>query len=358
MIQETIQRIQPVDRSREQAIQAHLDDLTKPQGSLGMLEDIAKRYVLATGEDWPLVGKKRVCVFAGDHGVVEEGITFSGSEVTAQVVRSMLAGGAGINVFSRHVGVEVEIIDVGVDGDLSDAEGLIHRKVARGTRNLSRGPAMTLAECEAAVQVGIERAELAAKDGISMLATGEMGIGNTTPSSALLAALLPCPVADVTGPGAGFKSEDAFMAKIGLIEKALRVNRAALDDPLQALAAVGGLEIASMCGLCLGAAANKIPVVVDGFISSAAALVAYRLCPEAADYMFFSHRSAEPGHDIFVSKLGIQPILQLGLRLGEGTGAVLAMNLIDASLRMYTEMATFSSASITNPPGNQRCFPV
>jgi nicotinate-nucleotide--dimethylbenzimidazole phosphoribosyltransferase len=355
-IDETIAKIRPVDRSQEAAIQSHLDNLTKPQGSLGQLETIAKRYVLASGQSWPSVGKKRVCVFAGDHGMVEAGFTFSEQVVTGQIVRNMLAGGAGINVFSRHVGVDVECIDVGIAGDMSDAEGLLDRKVAWGTKNIANGPAMTMAECEAAVRVGIERAEVAAADGITMVATGEMGIGNTTPSSALLAALLPCSVPEATGPGAGFKDGDGLRAKIALIEQALEVNKDALADPLTALASVGGLEIAALTGLCLGAAAYQIPIVVDGIISSAAALVACRMCPAVADYMFLAHQSADPGHAYFVKGLGLEPILKLDMRLGEGTGSVLAMHLIDAAIKMYTEMASFTAAKVTNPEVNARCY--
>ena len=357
MLQHTIDRIQPIDQGRTASIQHHLDDLLKPQGSLGKLETIAMRYILARGEDAPKVGKKRICVFAGDHGVVQEGHTFSAMKITEQVLRGMLAGSAGINVFCRHVGAEHEFIDVGVRADMSDAEGLLHRKVALGTRNITQGPAMTREECIRALEVGIERARQAADDGVVLLAAGEMGIGNTTPSSALLAALLPCSVSDVTGPGAGLKSNEALKSKVEIIEEALRVNRDTLDDPLSALCAVGGLEIAAMCGLYLGGAAYRIPVVIDGFIASAAALVAFRMCPNVADYMFFSHRSAEPGHDVFIRELQVQPLLELDMRLGEGTGAALAMSIIDAAIKMYTEMATFSGVGINHSAGDQRCFP-
>jgi len=357
-MEKTLDKIRFVDRTRVPEIKAHLDDLTKPQGSLGALEKMALRYVLASGELNPKVGAKRVCVFAGDHGLVEEGLTFSGQEVTAQVVRNMLSGGAGINVFSRHVGVDVEIVDVGVATDLSDADGLIDRKLQWGTQNIRKKPAMSRETCLQAIQVGIERAEKAASDGIRLLATGEMGIGNTTPSSALMAALLPCAVSEVTGPGAGFHEPGLLAEKVKLIEDALALHADQLSDSIAALAAVGGLEIAAMCGLCLGGAAHRVPVVVDGFIASAAALVACRIAPAVADYLFLSHESAEPGHAVFAREMGLDPILHLGLRLGEGTGAVLAMTLIDASIRMYSEMATFSSARIANPPLNQRCFPV
>ncbi|CAA6691592.1 MULTISPECIES: nicotinate-nucleotide--dimethylbenzimidazole phosphoribosyltransferase [unclassified Lentimonas] len=358
MITQTLEKIQSIDRSQIGAIQHHLDDLLKPQGSLGRLEDIAMRYVLASGRHSPKVGKKRVCVFAADHGVVEEGHTFSGKEVTAQVLQGMLRGGAGINVLSRHVDAESEFIDVGVWTDLSAEPDLLHRKIAQGTRNMTQGAAMSAAECEQALCVGIERANQAADDGVVLLAAGEMGIGNTTPSSALLAALLPCPVQDVTGPGAGLKSDAALKSKIDIIERSLAANQAALQDPFSALCAVGGLEIAAMCGLYLGAAARRVPVVVDGFIASAAALVAVRMCPAAADYMFFSHRSAEPGHDRFMQELNTTPLLDLQMRLGEGTGAVLAMTIIDAAIKLYGEMATFSALNINHSSEDNRCFPL
>ncbi|MGE9291490.1 MAG: nicotinate-nucleotide--dimethylbenzimidazole phosphoribosyltransferase [Puniceicoccales bacterium] len=357
MIQETLSQIEPADASREGAIQDHLDDLAKPRGSLGMLERLAKRYVLATGIERPSAEKKRICVFAGDHGIVEEGLTFTGAEFTPMVVANMLLGKSGVSIFSRHVGAELEVIDVGINADVSHLEGLIHRKVAPGTRNLAREPAMTLEQCQKAIAVGIERANKAADDGVQLLGTGEMGIGNTTPSSALLAALLPCSVREVTGPGAGLKSEEALDHKIAIIEQALELHQEAIPDPLRTLATVGGFEIAALTGLCLGAAARKLPVVIDGFIASAAALVAFRLCKDVGDYLFYSHRSAEPGHDIFSREIGVEPILQLGMRLGEGTGAALAMNIIDASLKMYTEMSTFSSFHVENT-NHARCFPV
>ncbi|MBC2602883.1 nicotinate-nucleotide--dimethylbenzimidazole phosphoribosyltransferase [Puniceicoccus vermicola] len=356
MIQETIAKIQPVDSTLAPAVQNHLDDLIKPRGSLGMLERLAKRFVLATGNPHPSAKKKRICVFAADHGVVDEGLTFTGSEFTPLIVGNMIEGKSGVSIFSQHVGSELEVVDVGINADVSGMKKLLQRKIALGTRNLAREPAMTSDECARAIAVGIERANAAADDGIQLLGTGEMGIGNTTPSSAILAALLPSSVREVTGPGAGLKNDEALEHKIEVIERALLLHQKALQDPFQTLAAVGGLEIAALTGLCLGAAARRLPVVIDGFIASAAALVAFRLSSSVADYLFYSHRSAEPGHDTFARELGVEPILQLGMRLGEGTGAALAMNIIEASLKMYTEMPTFSSFKVENT-NHARCFP-
>jgi nicotinate-nucleotide--dimethylbenzimidazole phosphoribosyltransferase len=290
--------------------------------------------------------KKEVFVFVGDHGVVSEGVSAYPQEVTGLMVRTFLAGGAAINVLARAVGASVTTIDIGMQHELTDAEGLLQRNVKRGAGNIARGPAMRPEEAIAAIEVGIEMAEKAADRGAVMVGTGEMGIGNTTPSAALLAALLPADVRDVTGKGTGLDPEGVAQ-KIGIIKKSLEVNGPALKDPMSILAALGGLEIAGICGLCLGGAAKRMLVVVDGFISSAGALVAMRLNPAVRDYLFFSHRSSEIGHGAFFKKEGLRPILDLDLRLGEGTGAVLAMQLIDNAASIYNEMATFAEMGIT-----------
>jgi len=343
----TLPPIAPIDRALEPAINAHLDDLTKPPGSLGRLEDIARRYCMIVRSATPTLGRKVIFTFAADHGVVDEGVSAWPKEVTQLMVMNMLAGGAAINVLSRHCGADVRLVDIGVDHDFGDQPGLLDRKVRRGTGNIRRGPAMSLSEAEEAVQVGIDLACEAVADGATLLGAGEMGIGNTTPSSALMAALLPCNVADITGRGAGL--EDAQLDyKIRVIRDALAINESCLVTPMSTLAAVGGLEIAGMCGVILGAAASAVPVVVDGFISSAAALVACRLCPTVNDYLFFSHLSAEAGHTPFMTAMQARPLLQFDMRLGEGTGAALAMTVIDAALKIYTEMATFSNAGISS----------
>ena len=342
-----LEAITPADRNLEPKIRAHLDNLTKPPGSLGELENLAIRYCLMTDTVSPQMGKKRIVTFAGDHGVADEGVSAFPSEVTPQMVYNMLAGGAGINVLARHVGADLQVVDIGVADPLEGGSNLVRRKVKPGTANMSRGPAMTREEAVQAILVGVELAHAAADDGVTLLGTGEMGIANTTPSSALYASLIPCPVVEVTGRGTGI-DDTRLKHKIIVIERSLEVNGSMLADPLSTLAAVGGLEIAGICGLILAAAGRRLPVVVDGFISSAAALVAMRLRESVSDYLFFSHCSAEPGHRTFFERLGIRPILDLDLRLGEGTGAALAMHLIEGAVKIYNEMATFDSAGVSS----------
>lgn len=345
-IDRVIDSIAVVDRSLAPAIQAHLDDLTKPQGSLGRLEDLAKRYCLATGTLTPSIGKKKIFCFAGDHGVADEGVSAFPSEVTPQMVMNMLAGGAAINALTRNAGIDLEVVDIGVADPLEGARGLCRRKVGSGTDNIATGPAMSVESAVKAVRVGIELAEQAAKDGVTLIGTGEMGIANTTPASALLSVLLPCEVEDITGRGTGI-DDDALTHKIEIIGKALQVNKDRLNGPLETLAAIGGFEIAGICGLILGAASCRIPVVVDGFISSAGALVACRMCESVSDYLFFSHLSQERGHKAFVEKFDVEPIMDMRMRLGEGTGAALAMSIIEASIKVYNEMSTFSGAGVS-----------
>jgi nicotinate-nucleotide--dimethylbenzimidazole phosphoribosyltransferase len=347
----TLAAIRPLDHAPEKELRAHLDDLTKPRGSLGRLEDIACQYGLITGRaDRLVLEKKRIYTLAGDHGVTAEGVSAYPKAVTPQMVRNMLAGGAAINVLARYLGVELRVVDLGVDDPLDHAPGLVDRKVRRGTRNLLREPAMTEAETVQALEAGIGLAHEASRDGVHLLGLGDMGIGNTTPSAALLAALLPCAPADITGRGTGV--DDAGLErKRQVIAQALEHHRACLDDPLSALAALGGLEIAGLAGLALGASEKHLPVVVDGFIASAAALAACRLCPAVREYLFFAHLSAEKGHRLFCTQLGVQPLLNLEMRLGDGTGAALAMAIIEAAVRIYNEMATFSSAKVSGRNG-------
>ena len=337
--------IQPVDISLEEKILNRLDSLTKPKGSLGRLEEIALRYCLIRGKTEPKLGKKVIYTFAADHGVTTEGVSAFPSEVTVQMVENMLSGGAAVNVLARHAGVEVRVIDIGVNDPLKNSDGLIRCKVASGTKNIAQGPAMTSEQCSRALDVGIELATQAAADGVTLIGTGEMGIGNTTPSSALFAALLPCKVEDITGIGTGIDSE-RLAHKQSVIKQALKVNEKDLSDPFRALAALGGFEIAGICGLILGAASHRIPIVVDGFISTAGALAALKLCPVVREYLFFSHLSAEAGHIQFFNQLEIRPLLDMEMRLGEGTGAALAMFMIEAAMKIYMEMATFDTAGI------------
>lgn len=345
-LKSAISSIKRVNKDLEPIVRARLDNLTKPPGSLGYLEDIVVQYCLMTHTENPVLGKKRIYTFAADHGIVAEGVTCYPSEVTRQMVLNLLSGGAGVNVLARHAGAEAIVVDIGVDCDFDELPGLINRKVRPGTANIAHGPAMTEQEAVRALDIGVELAEDAHKDGVTLLGTGEMGIGNTTPSSALFAALLPCDVDSVTGRGTGI-SDEALGRKVDVIKMSLEANRDRLSDPVSALAAVGGLEIAGIAGLCIGGATYRIPVVVDGFISSAGALVACAICEEVKDYLFFSHLSKERGHAVFVEKFGVRPILDFDMRLGEGTGAALAMTVIDAAVKLYNQMATFDSAGVT-----------
>ncbi|MCP4664894.1 MAG: nicotinate-nucleotide--dimethylbenzimidazole phosphoribosyltransferase [Deltaproteobacteria bacterium] len=343
--QKTVKQIEPLSDAWLEKARQRLDSLTKPRGSLGRLEEIAARVVSIRQEERPVLDKKDVFVFAGDHEVVSEGVSAYPQEVTGLMVRNFLAGGAAINVLARCAGAGVSIVDIGMKEELEAAEGLFRKNVKRGAANIARGPAMTLQEAEEAIGVGIEMAEMAWARGARMVGTGEMGIGNTTPSSALFSALLPAPVSEVTGKGTGL-DEEGLKGKIKVIKKALEINKGGLDDPLSALAALGGLEIAGICGLCLGGAARRMVVVVDGFISSAGALAAMRLHPLVREYLIFSHCSFEKGHQTFFEKEGLRPIFDLDLRLGEGTGAALAMQVIENAVKMYNDMATFEEVGI------------
>ncbi len=342
---ELLAAIRPVDREIMAQAQLRLDNLTKPLGALGMLEEMAKRMCGIQGRLAPSVSQKTILTFAGDHGVVEEGVSAVPAEVTPQMVANFLTGGAGVNVLANHVGAEVRVIDVGVAVPVA-GEGLILAKVKAGTDNIRLGFAMSEGEALAALGVGIDVTRQAINDGAEILGTGEMGIGNTTPSAALFAMFLDLPADKITGRGTGI-SDGALAHKIKVVEDALAINRERCLDPLSTLAALGGLEIAAICGMILEAAHRKVAVVVDGFISSAAALTAMEMNPDVLDYCFFSHMSDELGHRLFFEKTGLSPILHLGLRLGEGTGAALAMNLIEAGVKILTQMATFGEAGVS-----------
>lgn len=337
--------IQPIDETIMVQAQNRLDNLTKPTGSLGRLESLAKKVCGIKRSLAANVDKKVILTFAGDHGVVAEGVSGFPQEVTGQMVLNFLSGGAGVNVLARHVGAEVRVVDVGVKSPVA-GDGLIARNVKKGTDNIAQGPAMSTDEALAAISVGIEEAERAIADGAAILGTGEMGIGNTTPSAALFAAFLPATVEEVTGRGTGI--DDAMLEnKKRIITAAIETNKARLGSPLSALAALGGLEIAAICGVVLAGAKNNVPVVVDGFISSAGALVAMLMNEKVRDYCFFSHMSAEQGHKVFIEKMNISPLLHLDLRLGEGTGAALAMGIIEAGMKILNEMATFGEAGVS-----------
>lgn len=346
LIETTLAAISPLNTELFQETQARLDRKTKPLGALGRLEEFACRLVAISGHRLPDLSKKVIFTFAADHGITAEGVSLYPREVTAQMVFNFLRGGAGVNVLARHVGAEVRVVDVGVDYDFAGCPGLIHKKVARGSANFARGPAMTPDQMTAALTVGIELAAQCAAEGVGLVGTGEMGIGNTSPSSAIIAAVSGLPVEQVTHRGTGIDDE-ALCRKVKAIQAGLDHNRPDPHNPLDILQKVGGLEIAAIAGLSLGCAAHRIPVVVDGFISTAGALIAAELHPNVRDYLFAAHESVEVGHRFMLERIGLKPILSLDLRLGEGTGAALAMPLIEAGAKILAEMATFEQAGVT-----------
>lgn len=344
LLQRTIQAIRPLDAEAMKAAAEHSDRLTKPPGSLGKLEEIAARLA-GMGGSLPLApSKKAIVVMAGDHGVCEEGVSAFPQEVTPQMVRNFLNGGAAVNVLARHVGADVICVDMGVKERI-EHEKLWVRKGRGGTSNIARGAAMSRDEAVQAVEAGIRVVQELAARGYGMFATGEMGIGNTTPSAALLTALGGIDAEASVGRGTGI--DDAGLArKRQVVERAIAVNKPDAADPLDVLAKLGGFEIAGLAGVVLGAAAKRMPVVIDGFIASVAALIADRLAPHSRACMIASHLSEEPGHRAVLELLGLAPMLHLDMRLGEGTGAALAMPLIDAAVKIMREMATFESAGV------------
>jgi nicotinate-nucleotide--dimethylbenzimidazole phosphoribosyltransferase len=344
-LSQIISQIEPLDPIWEARAQERLDSLTKPRGSLGRLEELAARYVAITREIMPILEQKWVVVFAADHGVVAEGVSAYPQEVTHQMVLNFLRGGAGINVLARQAGARVAVVDIGVNHDFGQMPELLIRKVAYGSRNMAKEPALTREEAIKAMLVGVEMAEMATASGMDAMAAGDMGIGNTTPAAALASIFTGRPVAAVTGRGTGIEDQ-TLRHKVAVINRALALHQPSAEDPVGALAAVGGLEIAGIAGLILGTAAARRPLLLDGFIATAGALVAAALAPAVTDYLIAAHRSVEPGHQIMLDFLGLKPLLNLQMRLGEGTGAALAMNLLEAGVRIYREMATFEQAGV------------
>jgi nicotinate-nucleotide--dimethylbenzimidazole phosphoribosyltransferase len=348
VLQATLSAIVPQDAAVRAKAHSRLEALTMPYWALGRLLDLAEDLAGITRSLRPPIARKAIFTMAGDHGVDAEGVSKYPREVTPQMVANFVAGGAGINALARQAGATVIVVDMGVAADLSELAStgkIISRRIGPGTRNMAEGPAMSRDEAIRAIEAGIDIARKASAD-VDVFGTGDMGIGNTTPSSAIVAAFSGAPVAEVTGHGTGIDAEQ-FTRKIGVIEKSLRINRPDPKDGLDVLAKVGGFEIGGIAGLILGAAALKKPVVVDGFISTAGALIAHSLCPTAAQYMIAAHRSVEKGHRIALEILGKQPLIDLDLRLGEGTGAALAMNFLEAAVRVLTEVATFDEAMVS-----------
>jgi nicotinate-nucleotide--dimethylbenzimidazole phosphoribosyltransferase len=325
------------DAALAKTVRDRWDNLTKPPGSLGQLEDLVTRYALVRGERLPRLASKAMYVFCADHGVTAERVSAFPSAITAMMVRNFLRGGAAINVLCRHHGIETAIVDCGVKAPCES--GVIDRRIAAGTANFAQGPAMTREQAERALENGIELAR-DASGRHDIAGIGEMGIGNTTAASALLCVFCGMDASSAAGRGAGLDDE-GLARKVRTIEAALSRNAPRADSPIDALAAVGGFEIATMAGFLLGAAASRLPVVVDGFIASSAALAALAIEPAIRPALFFSHCSAENAHRAMLGKVGCRPMLDLDMRLGEGTGAAIGIGVMESAVKLYREMATF-----------------
>nr|WP_156940446.1 nicotinate-nucleotide--dimethylbenzimidazole phosphoribosyltransferase [Paenibacillus forsythiae] len=344
---QVINRIERLNMVSMHQMRRSVNNLTKPLGSLGRLEEIAVRLAGITGSVQPSVDKKAIVVMCGDHGVVQEGVSAYPQEVTGLMMANFIRRSAAVNVLAQQAGAEVQVIDVGTL--LTDLpEGVVRRKVRPGTANMAQGPAMTKQEAVAAIHVGMDTAYELADKGIEVIGLGEMGIGNTTPSSAMTAVFTNHPVEQITGRGTGIDDE-ALAAKTKVIERAIEVNQPDPGDAVDVLAKVGGLEIAGLAGVIMGAAARRVPVVIDGVITGAAALAACRIEPRCRDYLFASHLSVEPAHRIVLDELGLKPLLHLDMRLGEGTGAALALPVIESAVQLVSRMATFEDLGIPSP---------
>jgi nicotinate-nucleotide--dimethylbenzimidazole phosphoribosyltransferase len=346
-LENIIAKIQPLDEVAMQAAHTRQDDLTKPRGSLGQLEALSIQMAGIMGTGSPSVENKVVTVMAGDHGVTAEGISAYPSEVTPQMVMNFLYGGAAINVLARQAGARVVTVDMGVATEMAPHPNLIVKKVALGTGNIAKGPAMTLEQALQAINAGAVVVTAEIEKGLDILATGDMGIGNTTPSAAIAAALTGHSPEEIVGRGTGVDDE-GLQRKIMAVKQALATNQPDPQDGLDVLAKVGGFEIAGLVGAILSAAAHRKAVVIDGFISTAAAMIAVSLAPQARQYLISAHRSQELGHQIMLEWLGLEPLLDLQMRLGEGTGAVLAFSIIEAACCTLNEMATFSEAGVSD----------
>ncbi|MFV9503422.1 MAG: nicotinate-nucleotide--dimethylbenzimidazole phosphoribosyltransferase [Oscillochloridaceae bacterium umkhey_bin13] len=347
LLHTTITAMPPLDQPAMHAARARQDQLTKPQGALGRLEGLAVQIAGITGTPRPRLHAPAVIIMAADHGIARQGVSAYPTEVTPQMVLNFLAGGAAINVLARHVGARVVVVDIGVAAELPPHPDLLVHKIALGTSDFSARPAMSQAQAQTALETGISVANSLIDAGVDLIATGDMGIGNTTASSAIVAAITRRPVAEVTGRGTGI--DDAALArKTALIEQALAFHQPDPTDALDVLAKVGGFEIGGLAGVMLGAAARQVPLVVDGFISGAAALIACGLAPALQPYLIAAHRSVERGHQAIFGQLDLDPLLDLDLRLGEGTGAALGISLCQAACKVLDEMATFGEAGVTD----------
>lgn len=342
--------IPPLDRDAEAKALARQKILTKPPLSLGKLEPLAIRLASMTANPSPAFERKAVVLFSSDHDIAKHGLSLTSQEVTRIMTCNFLEGGATINAFTRNAGARLTVVDVGTYGTFDDHPKLIKRKVMEGANDFSKGPAMTREQALACLQVGIDIAREEIAKGLDLVAAGEMGIGNTTPSSAIISVLTGTPVEVVTGRGSGVKA-DTIRLKIELITRGIELNQPDPNDAIDVLAKVGGPEIGAMAGLMLAAASARVPIVIDGFIAGAAAAIAQGINPRVADYFVGSHSSAEPGHTIIMKHIGVETYLDLGMCLGEGTGAALFFPLIDAAVRTLSEMKTLPELGIHVPAG-------
>ncbi|MDE2901361.1 MAG: nicotinate-nucleotide--dimethylbenzimidazole phosphoribosyltransferase [Chloroflexota bacterium] len=352
-LRETIAGIAPADAEAMRAAEARQASLTKPPGSLGRLEELSVRLAGMQGTARPVIRGKTIIVAAGDHGVVAQGVTAYPQEVTAQMALNFLSGGAAISVLARQAEIELVIVDAGMATALPEHSALRVLGIGRGTADMTVGPAMTRGQAEACVSAGVEFALEAAERGADVIGTGDMGIGNTTASSAIVAALTGRPPDETTGRGTG-RSDTELAAKAAVVERALAVNRPDAGDPLDVLSKVGGFEIGVLAGVVLGGAYARRAVIIDGFISGAAALIAHRLCPRVCEYLIAGHLSTEAGHRIVLEALGLRPLLELDMRLGEGTGAALAMGVLEAAAAALSDMATFMEAGVSDRPAVEK----
>jgi nicotinate-nucleotide--dimethylbenzimidazole phosphoribosyltransferase len=341
-----LNEIKPLDNKAMEAARQRQDSLTKPHGSLGLLEDLSVKIAGIKADPSPKIEHKAIITMAADHGVVEEGVALYPQEVTKQMVFNFLNGGAGINVIAKVIDSRVIVVDMGVVGGFQPTAGLICQMIDFGTKNMAKGPAMTTKQAVFAIEAGIDIIEGEIKKGLDIIGTGDMGIGNTTASSAIIAAMSGQSVAKVTGRGTGIGDEQ-LTHKIAVIEKALSINQPDPKSAIDVLAKVGGFEIGGLAGVILAGAARRIPVVIDGFISGAAACIASGLSPQVKDYLIPAHVSVEPGHKLLLDFLGLNPMLNLNMRLGEGTGAALGIFLAEAAVRTLNEMATFADAGVS-----------
>ena len=347
ILEQTIAKIPPLDQAALAAAQERLANQARPAGSLGVMEKIGARLAAIKGTIDVTLPNKRIVTCAGDHGVVDEGVSAFPAEVTPQMVFNFVGGGASVNVMGKHAGAKVKAADIGVNYDFDPDLPIFHKKVRKGTGNFTRELAMTREEAVAAIEAGIEIVdELMAEEPVDLLGTGDMGIGNTTPSSAVIAAFSGIPVKNLTGRGTGI--DDAGLKnKIRVIEAGLTLHKPDPKDPIDVLSKVGGLEIGGLAGLVLGAASHGIPVICDGLISTAGALIACELAPAAKDYLFASHKSVEVGHKYMHDRLGVEPLIDLQFRLGEGTGAAVCMELLDLATRVLADIKTFEEVGVT-----------